>query len=126
MDEEISKGKFREDLYYRLQVVQIQIPDVKDRPEDILTLLDYFVQQHLQKKITVSPAAQKLLLQYDWPGNVREIKNTAELAVFHLKDDMQIEPEHLNVKIRMFSPEKRMYLLKYMKLILVNWIYHNK
>lgn len=99
MDEEISKGKFREDLYYRLQVVQIQIPDVKDRPEDILTLLDYFVQQHLQKKITVSPAAQKLLLQYDWPGNVREIKNTAELAVFHLKDDVQIEPEHLNVKI---------------------------
>lgn len=107
LEEEIVKGTFREDLFYRLQVIQIKVPDVKDRPEDILPLFRHFVYQHIQREFKISPEAQKYLLQYNWPGNVREIKNTAELVVFNLNDGLIIEPRHLKDKIRFYAARRK-------------------
>jgi Nif-specific regulatory protein len=81
----ISQGIFREDLYYRLHVIHIIIPPLRERKKDIPVLTQYFLQKFgdkLEKRIkSVSPSAMDLLLQYDWPGNVRELENTLERAV---------------------------------------------
>jgi two-component system nitrogen regulation response regulator NtrX len=80
--EEIKKGNFREDLYYRLNVVPFEVPELKSRREDIPSLIDHFVnefskQTGIQKKLFSEAALQKLS-QYSWPGNVRELKNFIE------------------------------------------------
>ena len=85
LKESIANKTFREDLYYRLKVFQIEIPSLKDRKEDISLLLDYFIvlfNNMFRKKITsVSPTAKKMLEYYNWPGNVRELRNVVERAV---------------------------------------------
>lgn len=81
----VSEGKFREDLYYRLNVFSIALPPLRERKEDIPLLGKYFVQQYartVRKEIgSIAPEAVSLLLQYDWPGNVRELENAIEHAV---------------------------------------------
>ena len=81
----VGEGKFREDLYYRLNVFSISLPPLRERKEDIPLLGKYFVQQHaktVRKEIgSIAPEALSLLLQYDWPGNVRELENAVEHAV---------------------------------------------
>ncbi|MFH0343566.1 MAG: sigma-54 interaction domain-containing protein [Chromatiales bacterium] len=81
----VSEGKFREDLYYRLNVFSISLPPLRERKEDIPLLGKYFVQHHAKtvgKDIrSIAPEALSLLLQYDWPGNVRELGNAIEHAV---------------------------------------------
>lgn len=81
----INEGVFREDLYYRLHVIHIIIPPLRERRKDIPILTQYFLEKFvskLKKQInSVSPSAMDLLLQYDWPGNVRELENTLERAV---------------------------------------------
>ena len=81
----LEDGSFREDLYYRLNVVPIDIPPLRDRPEDIPPLVDFFLERFVQQasttKRSISPAAMKLLLDYHWPGNVRELQNVLERAV---------------------------------------------
>lgn len=82
--EEIKKGTFREDLYYRLNVVPIHLAPLKERKEDILPLLDKFLDQYnarYNKNVTLSPDAMNLLIHYHWPGNIRELKNIAERIV---------------------------------------------
>jgi len=85
LEEEINKGNFRADLYYRLNVVPIEIPPLRERKEDIPLLLEEFLQEIAResslglKKIT--PEAIEILKQYDWPGNVRELKNIIERLV---------------------------------------------
>ncbi len=95
---EVSEGRFREDLYYRINVVKIDIPSLRERRADIPLLTDYFVIRYAQKnnkKIKgVSPEAMKLLKDYSWPGNVRELENTIERAVVLSKKNV-IEAEHL-------------------------------
>jgi len=80
-----AEGKFQEDLYYRLNVIPLSIPPLRDRRDDIAPLVDYFVKRHAEragKRITgVTNDAMALLTQAPWPGNVRELENTVERAV---------------------------------------------
>ena len=81
----VKDGRFQEDLYYRLHVIPIELPPLRERREDIPVLVDHFVAKHRQrtgKHIDgVDDEAAKALQQYDWPGNVRELENTIERAV---------------------------------------------
>ena len=81
----VSEARFQEDLYYRLNVIPIDIPPLRDRREDIPVLVEHFVEKHRQrtgKKIShVAPEVLEALRRYDWPGNVRELENTIERAV---------------------------------------------
>src|SRR4026209_676371 len=80
----VESGGFREDLYYRLNVVTIEMPPVRDRKEDIPALTNFFIKRfavELKKRIEgVTPEALKLLMRYNWPGNIRELENTIERA----------------------------------------------
>lgn len=99
---EVLAGNFREDLYYRLQVVAINIPALKDRGSDVLTLSDYFVGKYNDRygrKITgLSDEVADIFLKYPWPGNVRELENLLE-RIFILEDDDVILPSHLPDRI---------------------------
>lgn len=81
----VDEGKFREDLYYRLKVIPIYIPPLRDRLEDLPELVDYFIQRIVTKgelkPIAVSAEAMQLLKRYPWPGNIRELENTLERAI---------------------------------------------
>ena len=81
----VADGKFQEDLYYRLNVIPIQIPPLRERPDDIPVLIDHFVEKHKQrsgKRIErVDDEVMQALQRYEWPGNVRELENTIERAV---------------------------------------------
>ncbi|MFQ5956819.1 MAG: sigma-54-dependent transcriptional regulator [Candidatus Brocadiales bacterium] len=98
LSKEVSEGKFREDLYYRLNVIRLDIPPLRERPADVPLLVDYFLIRYRQKNNKnikgVSPDAMRLLREYSWPGNVRELENTIERAVVLCKKNV-IEPEHL-------------------------------
>lgn len=93
----VQKGKFREDLYYRLNVVPLTIPPLKERPEDIKALVNSFLTQLNHKygqKKTINPSTMEYLVDYDWPGNVRELRNLIE-QIFVLSKASEILPEHL-------------------------------
>jgi DNA-binding NtrC family response regulator len=81
----VQENKFREDLYYRLNVITILLPPLRDRKEDIPLLLDHFLKKFTHENgrtdLHFSPEAMKLLMDYDWPGNVRELENAVERAV---------------------------------------------
>jgi DNA-binding NtrC family response regulator len=81
----VSEGKFQEDLFYRLNVIPIALPPLRDRREDIPTLVEHFIRKHALragKRVDgIDPAAMKAMQQYDWPGNVRELENAVERAV---------------------------------------------
>lgn len=83
--EEVKKGRFREDLMYRLRVVPIFIPALRERREDINLLLWYFIRQHNVSKYRqieiIEPPAMKVLMDYQWPGNIRELQNVVEYAL---------------------------------------------
>jgi transcriptional regulator with PAS, ATPase and Fis domain len=85
IQEAIAKGQFREDLFYRLCAIQIQVPSLRDRKEDIPLLARHFIEKYareLRRPVPViSPEAEELLTSYHWPGNVRELRNTIERAV---------------------------------------------
>ncbi len=91
----VSDGKFQEDLYYRLNVIPIALPPLRERRDDIPMLADHIITKHAQrqgKRITgIQDAAMKMLQQYDWPGNVRELENAMERAVV-LSTGSVIEP----------------------------------
>lgn len=98
LKELVRQGRFREDLYYRLNVVKIHIPPLRERKEDIPLLIEQFVQEysHLQGKdiVGISSPALNILMRYDFPGNIRELKNIIEYA-FILCEGGYIQPEHL-------------------------------
>jgi two-component system response regulator AtoC len=102
LDEEVREGRFREDLYYRLNVLTISLPPLRQRPEDVPYLCRHFLERFnrkLSKDIaTISPAAMARLLEYEWPGNVRELENAIERAVL-LAEDAVLLPEHLPVSL---------------------------
>jgi len=85
LQEKVKKGEFRDDLYYRLNVIPIQIPPLRQRPEDIPLLVSHFVKkfciEQQQPLKQVSHAAMKQLAVFDWPGNVRQVENAVEMAV---------------------------------------------
>ncbi|MDA1195894.1 MAG: sigma-54 dependent transcriptional regulator [Planctomycetota bacterium] len=85
LDEAVRKGTFRDDVYFRLKVITIRMPPLRERRRDIPALVEHFrrlyAERHQRPVQTVSPAALALLTEYDWPGNVRELENTVEAAV---------------------------------------------
>lgn len=100
MQEAIREKIFREDLYYRLNVVPVHLPPLRDRAEDIVPIAEHFVQsfciENHKKGKSLSDAAKKQLLAYDWPGNIRELANVIERAVV-MDYDSVIDAEHLYV-----------------------------
>jgi len=96
--EDVREGRFREDLYYRLKVVPLRVPPLRERREDIELLAKHFLSKFnttFSKNFEgICPEALKAMQQYSWPGNVRELKNVMERAVL-LFDDVLIKPEHL-------------------------------
>ena len=102
----VADGRFREDLFYRLNVVPIRIPPLRDRPEDIYALANHFLQDlstryNVHKMLT--PSAVQALTDYHWPGNVRELHNIMERLVM-LGDDARITNEHVLDELEMVSP----------------------
>lgn len=98
MQKAISEGRFREDLYYRLNTIPIKMPPLRDRGNDIILLFRLFAMQMAEKyrlpKITLSEEAKQILLKYKWPGNVRQLKNiTEQMSV--LSSEREITPESL-------------------------------
>ena len=96
MQKAVSEGKFREDLYYRLNTIPIQMPPLRDRGEDIILLFRLFAMQMAEKyhlpKITLTDEARQILLQYKWPGNVRQLKNiTEQMSVLSEKREIDAE-----------------------------------
>jgi len=100
LDRMVAQGLFREDLYYRVRVFPIRIPPLRDRPEDIDPLVDWFLghlPQELGKKgLRIAPAARERLRAYEWPGNVRELRNCLERAII-LSDGGVIEERSLRL-----------------------------
>ena len=96
--EVVAEGNFREDLFYRLNVINIEVPSLTERTEDIRLLVNHFIEKYRQdegkERIELSPEAWKILYSYTWPGNVRELENIIERAVV-LKADRVIGPEDL-------------------------------
>lgn len=99
---EVEAGNFREDLYYRLNVITVSLPPLRDRKEDIPPLTQAILQRLLgiEKTPVVSPSAMHLLMSYDYPGNVRELENLLERA--HVLGGEVILPEHLPEVVRSF------------------------
>jgi DNA-binding NtrC family response regulator len=99
LEEEVEHGKFREDLFYRLNVVEINIPSLRERPEDILPLASHFMEQFVGGKARFSAAVTDCLVGYAWPGNVRELRNAMERASLLSRGELVL-PEHLPNRIR--------------------------
>ncbi len=98
LEEEIKAGRFREDLYYRINVININLPPLRERLEDLFPLINYFMEKFrkkLNKNIqSISPAALRVLKHYQWPGNIRELENVLEHAFVVCRSDV-IDTEHL-------------------------------
>ncbi len=107
LEKNVADGKFREDLFYRLNVIPIQLPPLRERKSDIALLASHFIQVYNEKnkhRITgVSPEAMELLQNYEWPGNVRELENMIERIVI-LKGEGMAEPDDLSEKVLASTP----------------------
>ena len=97
IQDEIAEGRFREDLFFRLNVIPVQIPSLRERAEDIIPLACQFLSIHAaeaNRKLEFSPEAEAALLKHRWPGNVRELENVVERAAVLCATD-RIRPEDL-------------------------------
>ncbi|MEN6371766.1 MAG: sigma-54 dependent transcriptional regulator [Armatimonadota bacterium] len=104
LEKGVKEGKFREDLFYRLQVVQINLPPLRDRIEDVPLLVEHFIGKYAKENGKVikyaSPEALDILMNYKWPGNIRQLENTVERAIVLADDDAQlITPDLLPMSI---------------------------
>jgi transcriptional regulator with PAS, ATPase and Fis domain len=103
LDEDVKAGKFREDLFYRLQVMPVTLPPLRERKGDVPLLVSYYVDRYnreFRKKVRgLTPEAMKLLEQYQWPGNIRELKNAIERAML-LMDRERLEPDDFTTLTR--------------------------
>jgi two-component system, NtrC family, response regulator HydG len=99
IEEEVKKGRFREDLYYRLNVVELNIPPLRERKEDILPLASLFIGRFTAGRARFSAAVADCLATYPWPGNVRELRNAMERAGLLVSGGEIILPEHLPPRV---------------------------
>jgi DNA-binding NtrC family response regulator len=98
LEAQIAAGRFREDLFYRLNVMEIHIPPLRERPEDILPLAMHFIGQFSRQKSRFSATVSAGLISYRWPGNVRELRNAMERAALLSRGEIVL-PEHLPARI---------------------------
>jgi DNA-binding NtrC family response regulator len=104
----VSAGTFREDLFYRVSVIPIELPPLRERGEDIPDLVEHFVRKFCAetgRTLGVSPAAMGLLERYNFPGNVRELEHTIERAVALERTDA-VQPERLPEQITQYNPAR--------------------
>ncbi|MDT4955706.1 MAG: two-component system, NtrC family, response regulator PilR [Acidobacteriota bacterium] len=104
----VKEGTFREDLFYRVSVIPIELPPLRERAEDIAELTEHFIKKfcaQANRKLTISEKAQQLLEAYSWPGNVRELEHTIERAVALERADT-INPERFPEKITNYNPAR--------------------
>lgn len=102
LEELVAAGKYREDLYYRLNVVPILLPSLRERKEDIPVLVEYFLKKYNEeneKSLTITPEVLNIFISYDWPGNVRELENTIERLVVMSRGSI-VSPADLPMNIR--------------------------
>jgi len=103
LQQRVRDGRFREDLYFRLAVIPIRIPALRDRRQDILPLANAFLQRYGSTMgltgLQFSAATEQVLLAYPWPGNVRELENAMQRALL-MCDGRVIEPEHVELDVR--------------------------
>jgi DNA-binding NtrC family response regulator len=102
LEEEVKSGRFREDLFYRLNVVELNVPSLRERPEDILPLAGAFIAEFTRGKARFSSSVTDCLTRYAWPGNVRELRNAMERAALLSLGEL-ILPEHLPARVRAAS-----------------------
>ncbi|HVH44911.1 MAG TPA: sigma-54 dependent transcriptional regulator [Labilithrix sp.] len=109
LEDEVYERRFREDLFYRINVVKIDVPPLRERGGDVLHLARHFLQiyaeRHGKHEIDLSPAAAEKLISYSWPGNVRELENCIDGAVA-LARSSRIEIDDLPEKVKSFRPER--------------------
>ncbi|MGA3041122.1 MAG: sigma-54 dependent transcriptional regulator [Bryobacteraceae bacterium] len=102
LDEEIERGNFREDLFYRLNVIPFHVPPMRDRREDIPLLADYFLREFTtaygRKPKELTPEAYRILQEYHWPGNVRELRNMIERIVI-LNPQVRVDARHIPLNV---------------------------
>jgi two-component system, NtrC family, response regulator AtoC len=107
--DEVLDGRFREDLFYRLNVIEVHMPPLRDRKEDIPALVNHFLDKHRYSGVAmparISEEAVEKLMEHDWPGNVRELENIMQRAVVLSRGDL-ITPEHI-----VFQPEMSRFIL---------------
>lgn len=114
LERAVNEEKFRADLYYRLNVIPIDIPPLRERPDDIQLLVDHFLKsasERTGRRKTISKEAMELLANYEWPGNVRELENIIERAGI-LQEGDQIQVEDLPDKIRNRTHERRKLVME--------------
>lgn len=102
LESEVAAGRFREDLYYRLNVIPLHLPPLRERGGDVLLLARHFLNRFCQKKarppLALAAQARRILAAYAWPGNVRELENVMERLSILVDDDV-VQPEDLPQKI---------------------------
>jgi DNA-binding NtrC family response regulator len=128
LQEEVKAGKFREDLYYRLLGLPIQLPPLRERGQDVILIakhyLDQFAKENQLKKFKITPEAQDKLLQYPFPGNVRELKSMVELAAV-MATEGEIKPQDISYNTAVNEQAfmlKEMTLQEYMYRIIRNYL----
>lgn len=104
LEDEVKAGRFREDLFYRLNVVELNVPSLRERPEDILPLASAFIAEFTQGKARFAASVPDCLRRYGWPGNVRELRNAMERAALLSLGEL-IMPEHLPARVRASSEQ---------------------
>jgi two-component system NtrC family response regulator len=111
IEQKIKDGTFREDLFYRLNVIRIHIPALKERREDIVPLIEYFIKKYSEENnknnISISKEALDMLLKYDYPGNVRELENIIERAVVLCRGEV-ISISDLSLNVRGMKAEEEL------------------
>jgi two-component system, NtrC family, response regulator HupR/HoxA len=104
----VAAGEFREDLFYRINVINLHIPPLRERREDIELLIEHFLRKHSRgerdRAKTLSDACRQRLLRYDWPGNVRELENEIERLIVLAGDERTIDDPHLSSRLRQHIP----------------------
>jgi DNA-binding NtrC family response regulator len=103
LDREVERGRFRQDLYFRLKIIAIDLPPLRERPEDARLLLHHFLEEYARSmgrpRPFVSPVALEMLLRYPWPGNVRELQNEVQRCLVMAGGGQLVLEEHLSPKI---------------------------
>jgi transcriptional regulator with PAS, ATPase and Fis domain len=119
IEREVREGRFREDLYYRLNIVSISLSPLRDRREDIPSLVNYLTEkiccQWNRDKVYFSPGALQVMQDYSWPGNVRELQNEIQRCLILCEGDHLIKEEYLSRKIRKKNPENKDHLHDYFR-----------
>ena len=109
LKQEVENGNFREDLFYRLNVIPIAVPPLRERKTDIPLLVDHFLKQFpghkSQKKFKIADKALSIMMDYRWPGNVRELQNCIQFSIVRCKGSM-IRPMDLPLELKQFTPKK--------------------